>query len=176
MTKQNNSKYNPDVVTAICNCLAKGDNIKLAIAKGGIDYTTFERWKNSKPEFAEMVRQAQDEYREWKYNEAKKDAETSLMRLVRGEEVTETETEYIRNAEDPNNPIIKSQKIKKRHILPNVTAIIFTLVNRAPEHWKNRMSNEITGEVRTDSKTSIDMSKVPDELLAKLVESIKGKE
>ena len=36
-------------------------------------------------------------------------------------------------------------KIKK-HIPPSAAAIIFTLCNRDPDHWKNRMNTEVTGK------------------------------
>ena len=43
-------------------------------------------------------------------------------------------------------PKIKEQKIIDKHYQPDTAAIIFTLTNAEPEHWKNRLNNEVTGK------------------------------
>ena len=56
--------------------------------------------------------------------------------------------ERIQEKDEQGNPkpIIKEQTTTKKHIQADTAAIIFTLTNGDPEHWRNRQTTEITGK------------------------------
>ena len=89
-------------------------------------------------------------------------------------EYEETKTEY---ENDKNgNPRIRKQTVVTKRIAPSPTAVIFALCNRDPEHWQNRVAQDITGKLETETKGSgVSLANVPDELLAKVIDAINGK-
>lgn len=166
------SKYTKEVVEKICKIIAEGGIDKAAYEAVGITYDTFYKWVAEKTEFAEAVKKAREQFREWKDKECIKQAEHSLVRLIMGEEYIETTTEF--GLDENNKPIQKKQKQVTKKILPNVTAIIFALTNRDSERWKNRLSQEVRGKVESEQKTNISLANVPDDLLIKVVSYIRG--
>lgn len=131
----------------------------------GITQKTWHKWVADYPEFAEAIEQAKEERMQKFVQEAKK----SLLKKIRGYDVTETSVTTIPNKD--GSPKIKEQKTVKKHILPDTAAIIFTLTNGDPEHWKNRQSNEVTGKNGKDlfaDKTDEELDKEIDDLKRKL--------
>lgn len=131
----------------------------------GITQKTWHKWVADYPEFAEAIEQAKEERMQKFVQEAKK----SLLKKIRGYDVTETAVTTI--PDKGGNPKIKEQKTFKKHIQPDTAAIIFTLTNGDPEHWKNRQSNEVTGKNGKDlfaDKTDEELDKEIDELKRKL--------
>lgn len=167
-------KYTPERVTAICRAIADGETIQTACKRGGISDDTFMRWRANNSEFAQMLKRAEQEYNDWYNNELVRDCKKSLKKLVTGFEYDETTTEYERDKN--GNPRIKKQKTITKKVAPNPTAIIFALTNRDPENWKNRQTNEITGNLKTESETKVDLSNVPDDLLEQVLNKINGAE
>lgn len=53
------TKYTPDVVDRIEQALQLGASYRLACLYGGISEDTFGRWRDKKPEFAEIVARAE---------------------------------------------------------------------------------------------------------------------
>lgn len=169
------SKDTPEARAAIAEALRNGDTYELAANKGGIAIQTFKQWLAEKPDFAALVKNARAEYEEWELNGILADAKKSLKVLICGQEYDETKTEYEQDPRDPGQPRIKRQTVTRKKVLPSATAVIFALCNRDPEHWQNRVSNEITGKLESDSKNDISLKNVPDELLAQVIEAISGK-
>ena len=114
-----------------------------------------------------------DEFSEWEMHGILEDARKSLKTLICGQEYEETKTEY--ESDKNGNPRIKKQTRVTKKILPNPTAVIFALCNRDPEHWQNRVSNEISGKIETENKPGITLANVPDTLLAQVIDAINGK-
>lgn len=163
-------KYTPERVERICKGIAEGKTEKDSCAAAGISVSQFHFWLNNRPEFAEAVKKAKQDYQDWLDKHLLEDAERGLMRLVCGEEYVETTTEYERiNGE----LVVKKKKEVNKRILPNTTAIIFALTNRAPEKWKNRLSQDVNGKIQTESKSDVSLANVPDDLLEKVIESIR---
>lgn len=164
-------KYTPERVERICKGISEGRTEKDSCFAAGISVSQFHFWLNAKPEFAEAVKRAKQQYQDWFDNHLLEDAERGLLRLVCGEEYTVTTTEY--ENDGTGQPRIKKQKTENKKILPNVTAIIFALTNRAPEKWKNRLSQDVNGKIQTESKSDVSLANVPDDLLEKVIESIR---
>ena len=77
------------------------------------------------------------------------EAKKSLMKKIQGYDVIETKIVKIPGGEKDEDgnpkPVIKEQVTIKKHIQPDTAAIIFTLTNGDPEHWRNRQTTEVTG-------------------------------
>lgn len=167
-------KYNEETVNKICECISKGYTQKDAAKLAGVSEAAFYKWLNEKVEFVEAVKKAERDFVEWENNDLLKEAKKSLKELICGTEYEEVKTEYIGDAQSGAPKVKKQTRIKKR-ILPNATAVIFALCNRDPEHWQNRVSNEITGKITSDTKSDVSLKNVPDELLAQVIKAINEK-
>ena len=170
------SKYTPEVVEIIRKSLAQGDSRQLACKKAGISDDSFGRWLADNAEFAAVVKNAEQEYRDWEHNEILVSARKSLRVLIEGQEYEETKTEYEQDPADPSRPRVKRQTTTTKKILPNPTAVIFALTNRDPENWKNRINQEVEGKIQTDAKTDVNLAAIPDDLLEKVIKAINGEE
>lgn len=170
------SKYTPEAVEIIRASLAQGDARITACKKAGISQDSFNRWLDGYADFAAIVKTAEEEYHRWEMNDILSSAKKSLKVLIEGQEYEETKTEYEQDPEDPSKPRVKRQTTTTKKVLPNATAVIFALVNRDPEHWQNRISNEVTGRLTTEQKSDISLANVPDDLLEKVIKSITGEE
>ena len=92
-----------------------------------------------------------------------------------GYEVTETETEYVSDAN--GNPKIKSQKTKVKHIQPDTGALIFALTNVAPEKWINRQRVEaqVTKEIK-EQEHDYYFEDLPKNMLFEIADSLQAGE
>lgn len=165
--------FTPDRVAKICKAIEQGETKETACKIGGITTTTFWKWMQEKEDFVKAVKKAEQAFEDWQMNGILADAKKSLKTLINGLEYEEIKTEY---ENDKNgNPRIRKQTRVTKKILPNPTAVIFALCNRDPEHWQNRVSNEISGKIETESKQAVSLENVPDDLLAKVIDAINGK-
>lgn len=173
------TKCTPEVIEFVRAELAKGTSRTQAARMAGIDDESFSRWMKrggqGEPvfaEFAEAVKSGEDEFRRWEQNEILQSAKKSLRVLIEGQEYEETQTEYENDGN--GQPRIKKQITKTKKILPSTTAVIFALCNRDPEHWKNRVTNEVEAKVQAQADNKVSLANVPDELLEQLVKAING--
>lgn len=156
------AKYSAELTERICS-LIRADSYTIAeICKiAGIAESTFYEWKDSKAEFSEAIKKAQEECRYFFATEAKK----SLLKLVQEFTVEEKRTvtaDTGKKSED-GKPIVKVKEhtTVTKYVAPNPTAIIFTLTNCDAENWKNRQSAELTGKggkdlIPPDMKKNVD--------------------
>ena len=139
-------------ISEVCKCV-------------GISRQTFYNWQNDNPEFAQAVEDANNELLDKMNIEAKK----SLMKKIKGYDVIETHVTTVPGKD--GNPVIKEQKNVKKHFQPDTAALIFTLTNGDPEHWRNRQSTEVTGKDGKDlfaNKTDEELDNEIAELKRKL--------
>ena len=164
------AKFSKKTVDMIVG-LVKSDTFAEICRQVGITPKTYHQWVNDYPDFADAIEQAKAERMQAMVIEAKK----SLMKKIQGYDVTETKVVTIpgKQKDEKGNPkpIIKEQTTTKKHIQPDTAAIIFTLTNGDPEHWRNRQSTEVTGKDGKDlfaSKTDEELDKEIEELKRKL--------
>lgn len=166
------AKFSKKTVDMIVG-LVKSDTYTIAeiCRQVGITPKTYHQWVNDYPDFADAIEQAKAERMQAMVIEAKK----SLMKKIQGYDVTGTKVVTIpgKQKDEKGNPkpIIKEQTTTKKHIQPDTAAIIFTLTNGDPEHWRNRQSTEVTGKDGKDlfaSKTDEELDKEIEELKRKL--------
>lgn len=141
------AKYGKKIVEKIVG-LVKSDTFTIAeiCRQVGITPKTYHQWVDDYPGFAAAIEQAKDERMQFFVHEAKK----SLLRKVRGYDVTETKVVTVpgKTKDEKGKPksIIKERTTTKKHIQADTAAIIFTLTNGDPEHWRNRQTTEVTGK------------------------------
>ena len=166
------AKFSKKTVDKIVG-LVKSDTFTIAeiCRQVGITPKTYHLWMNDYPDFADAIEQAKEERMQSMVIEAKK----SLMKKIQGYDVTETKVVTIpgKQKDEKGNPkpIIKEQTTTKKHIQPDMAAIIFTLTNGDPEHWRNRQSTEVTGKDGKDlfaNKTDEELDNEIEELKRKL--------
>lgn len=119
-------------------------------------------------EFAEQIEQAKKDFAE----QLEHDIVMSLAKAAKGYKYTKRRTEY---AKDKNgNPVIKKQSTEDVEVKPDIGAAVFILTNMAPERWKNRQHNEISGGLKTESETNVnfDVTDIPEELLYEIADKL----
>ena len=166
------AKFSKKTVEKIVG-LIKSDTYTIAeiCRQVGITPKTYHQWVNDYPDFADAIEQAKDERMQAMVIEAKK----SLMKKIQGYDVTETKVVTVpgtkRDEKGNPEPIIKEETTTKKHIQADTAAIIFTLTNGDPEHWRNRQTTEVTGKDGKDlfaSKTDEELAAEIEELQRKL--------
>ena len=166
------AKFSKKTVEKIVG-LVKSDTYTIAeiCRQVGITPKTYHQWVNDYPDFADAIEMARQERMQFFVQEAKK----SLLKKIQGYEVTESKVVTIPGKEKDANgkpkPIIKEQTTTKKHIQPDTAAVIFTLTNGDPDHWRNRQSTEVTGKDGKDlfaSKTDEELDNEIAELKRKL--------
>lgn len=153
------SKYNNKIVDTICSYIRSGDSQKLACKKAGIGDSTFHEWIHKKKGFSDKIQRAKDEFQDTITGKL----EATLWKRAMGYEVTETDTEYVTDAN--GNKKIKSQKTKIKHIQPDTGALIFALTNVAPDKWVNKQKVETTETKSSDNKKEYCFENLPDNVL-----------
>lgn len=166
------AKYGKKIVDKII-ALIKDDNYTIAeiCQQVGINPCTYHEWKNLHEEFRQAIEAAEVE----QMQSMVKIAKNSLKRKLQGYDVTETRVVSVPGEKDKKTgetkPKIKEQITTKKHVAADTAAIIFTLTNGDPEHWRNRQSTEVTGKDGKDlfaQKTDEELDKAIEELKRKL--------
>ncbi|WP_305377155.1 phBC6A51 family helix-turn-helix protein [uncultured Duncaniella sp.] len=165
------AKYSKKMVAKIVGLL-KSDTYTIAeiCRQVGISTQTYHEWVNTREDFALAVEEAREELMQSMVIEAKK----SLRKKIQGYDVTETKVVTVpsnqKTQDGKEKPRIKEQTTTKKHIQPDTAAIIFTLTNGDPDHWRNRQSTEVTGKDGQDL-----FAKKTDEELAAMIQDLQRK-
>lgn len=168
------AKFSKKTVDTIVG-LVKSDTYTIAeiCRQVGITPKTYHQWVNDYPDFADAIEMARQERMQFFVQEAKK----SLLKKIQGYDVTETKVVTIpgKKKDERGNPkpIIKEQTTTKKHIQADTAAIIFTLTNGDPDHWRNRQSTEVTGKDGKDLMSNKGVDELKKELDG-LLEIING--
>lgn len=164
-------KYNKTTVAQICAYIMEGDSQKIAAQKAGVSKSQFHEWKKSKPEFADALKKAKDEFLSGIVNKL----EASLWKRATGYDVTETDTEYVSDAD--GSPKIKYQRKKTKHVAPDTGALVFALTNLCPERWVNKQRTEVQEGKHTDTEAArYSFEDLPDELLYQIADKMQEAE
>lgn len=124
----------------------------------GISYRVFRLWCTKNSDFAEMYKKAR-ERQDLAYWEdvIRPKAKKSLLRLIEGEEFTETKEESGTTSFGPIEKTVTTTKV----ILPNATAVIFAMKGEYKDRFSERQ--EITGRDGKDLPPSIITVRIPSE-------------
>ena len=140
-----NGKYGKEITDKICKLFESDSYTNKEICEiVGITETTYYEWMNVHSEFSESIKSAKEVYQ----SKRLKACENSLNRLIDGYEYEEVTTEF-KVAGDAEFQV-GSKKVVKKHVAPNLGAIIHYQTNKDPENWKNKQSTEITGKIESE--------------------------
>ena len=152
------AKYSKEIVQKICSLISKDSYTIEEISKMvSISKETYHSWARTKPDFMHSIKKAKGEFNEMVIMEAQR----SLLKKVKGYSETETKTVYIPGI-SPSKPKIKEQVTTKKHYQPDTGAIIFTLINKDPENWKQRQTTD----------TNVNINQKVDELNSEQLDSL----
>lgn len=163
-------KYTPERVEIICKGLSEGKTDIDCCKMAGIHVSQFHRWFNEKSEFRESVKRAKAQFEQWHNEKMVEDAKSSLVELICG---FVQKTKKTRSFVDKTGKTVTEETVEEKQLPPNATAIIFALTNRDPDNWKNRLSQDVNGKIQTEQKSDVSLANVPDDLLEKVIESIR---
>jgi hypothetical protein len=140
------------VISTFCE-LIKKDTFTIAemCAKTGISERSYYKWKKENTVFADALKDADDESISMRLVECK----NSLVKLVNGFDYEEKQTEVEIGTDGKPKP--SKIKTTKKHIQPNLGAIIHFQTNKDPESWKNRQS--VDADIKVNSFSEL-MKKV----------------
>lgn len=108
----------------------------------GISRSTFFEWKNTKSDFSDAIKKAEEERDEMLLAEAKR----SLKKKLTGYDVVETKSIYSGKTDANGDPILKEKTTITKHIPSDTAAIIFVMTNREPDKWKRNNPGDISDE------------------------------
>lgn len=137
-------KYRKEIIEIIRASITAGETYKQAYTRAGITESTFYEWRDKHPEFAEMIKEAEETHRLSKQSET----EVSVHKAACGYEFTEVRTEYGVGAN--GQPIITKQVKTTKHYPPNVQAAKMELLNLAPDKWGNSPMDDNFAGVRVE--------------------------
>ena len=160
-------------VAIMCKAIAEGKSYKDAFTMARVSKAAFYAHLANDKDFIDRVKNAEAEYQQWYDSQCVVECKRSLLELIRGYEYDEVTTES-GPGKDGKSIVVKTKTVHKK-VAPNATAIIFALCNRDPEHWQNRINNELSGKVVTEGEQKVSLANVPDSLLAKVIDAIHGK-
>ncbi|MDO7846471.1 hypothetical protein Q5H92_08890 [Hymenobacter sp. M29] len=137
-------KYSLKKARAIADAFATAEHKVADVCKQfEISESTFYAWKADNPEFSELLKKA-EELRRQALGEM---ARSGLALLLGKQEVEETTIEFIPDKKDKAKRTVKLQKVTKRVVMPNATAVIFALKNLDADNFKDKHEVEHSGEM-----------------------------
>ena len=117
----------------------------------GITTTTLYRWIKQSDKLNETLKRGKEV--------VDRQTENALLKRALGYEYEETTTMTSHDGKE-------TTKTVKKHIPPDITAIIFWLKNRKPKQWRDVNKIEVDKPIQVKQSTQIDLSKLTkDELL-----------
>ena len=135
------SKYNPGLHTQLAYWMAKNGLTDAQMAEQfHITKQTLYNWKSRHPEFLDSTKKGKEQIDVL--------VQGSLLQRAFGYEYEEIHRERVTIKTDggePTSRMVVTKKIRK-HVHPEVVALIFWLKNRCPKEWRDRKALEITGE------------------------------
>lgn len=161
--------WTQEKVEVMCKAIAEGKSYKEAYTKARVAKTAFYAHLGSDGNFKDCVKKAEQAYQDWYDSQLVVECKRSLIELIRGFEYDEVTTE---TGTDMRGKPVERKKVVRKKYAPNPTAIIFALCNRDPEHWQNRVNNELSGKITTEAKSSVSLASVPDDLLGQVIDAI----
>ena len=122
------ARYTQKIKERIRMMYATGEHTNADIQKAvKISKSTWHEWKKEKPDFSDLLKEAEEERFQNELASAKK----GLKILLEGGDYTE-----VTQARNDKGKMVIVKKVTKR-IPPSAPAIFFSLVNRNPENYKH---------------------------------------
>ena len=137
------AKYN-DIKDELLQYIRDGSTFKEACQRAGVSDSQFYEWKSKKPDFSDEVKKAHKEGRA----KIVPELERALYKRALGYEYTETKTETFPDGND-------RVTVTRKQMPPDVGALVFALCNLAPGDWRNKVENQVSGDLKTTVKVEV---------------------
>lgn len=124
----------PDRLNLLRGWARNGFTDEQIAKKIGISKQTFYQWKNKYSDFADSLKKGKEII--------DNEAEEALIKSALGYSYDEERT----TIEDRDGNIVRKKTVIKRHVPPDVTALIYWLNNRRPSTWRNRRKETVESE------------------------------
>lgn len=134
-----------DIKENILQLIRDGATLKKAAEGAGCSESQFYHWRARNPEFDAAVKQAVKDARA----KIVPDLERALYKRALGYEYTETKTETFPDGND-------RVTVTKKQMPPDVGALVFALCNLAPGDWRNKIENQVSGDLKTTIKVEVE--------------------
>ena len=141
-------KYKKEIIEVIRASITAGETYTQAYKRAGITESTFYEWRDKHPEFAEMIKEAEETHRLSKQSEV----EVSVHKAACGYDYPDIRIEYGVGAN--GQPVITKQVKTIKHYPPNIQAAKMELLNLAPEKWGNSPMDDNFAGVRVEVVTT----------------------
>lgn len=138
------AKYN-DIKDELLQYIRDGSTFKEACQRAGVSDSQFYEWKSKKPDFSDEVKKAHKEGRA----KIVPELERALYKRALGYEYTETKTETFPDGND-------RVTVTRKQMPPDVGALVFALCNLAPGDWRNKVENQVSGDLKTTVKVEVE--------------------
>ena len=139
------AKYNTEIKDELLQYIRDGMSQKDAAAKAGVSVSQLHEWRNKHPEFAESFKKALKEARA----KIVPELERALYKRALGYEYEERKVETF---PDGNERVT----ITRKQMAPEVGALVFALCNLAPGDWRNKIENQVSGDLKTTVKVEVE--------------------
>jgi len=149
---------------AITKSLDNGASLTAACKGVGIRFVTLWRWRKDNPKIDAFIQKALDNQIQI--------VEDALFKRATGYRYEEVTKEREESASEK-----RIAKVVVKEVLPDTTAQIFYLTNRAPEKWKDRralVNNTVINNPK-DSKRKDPFKDIPVPVLKRMVDQSEGK-
>lgn len=135
-------KYTKDLVDRICELFATGEHsVADVCAQVGLAKSTFHKWKEEKSDFSDALKKAEA----LRLSAFKQMARSGLAKLLDVYEHDEMSRSF--SVDKNGKRRIKFEKVTRRKVMPNATAVIFALKNLDPENFQDKQEVEHKGEI-----------------------------
>ncbi len=134
-----------DIKGRLLDIIADGATIDNASKAAGCARSQVYAWMRKNPDFAAEVKEAQKTARA----KIVPDLERALYKRALGYEYEERKVETF---PDGNERVT----ITRKQMAPEVGALVFALCNLAPGDWRNKIENQVSGDLKTTVKVEVE--------------------
>lgn len=149
-------KYSKQMVSDVRKLKLKGYSNKKICEKLGFTQTTFYEWKNTIPEFSEML--------EGTNKIISDELDTKLLQLANGMKVVEVTKELLKSKDGVESTKLVVTKKVTKEIPPDLNAIKYFKNNIDPVQWRERKEVSHTGEVDINHTIPASVKEILDEV------------
>ena len=134
-----------DIKDNILQYIRDGATLASACKAAGCAESQFYLWRNKYPDFAADVKEAQKTARA----KIVPELERALYKRALGYEYEERKVETFPDGND-------RVTVTRKQMPPDVGALVFALCNLAPGDWRNKIENQVSGDLKTTVKVEVE--------------------
>lgn len=161
-------KLNKEKKLQYCAYIRQGDTQESAAQKVGVSSpNTIRNEIQRDPDFGLAIEQAIADCNATKVNELTH----SLFKRCIGFDYEETKIRY--KYDSDGKPYTASKEVVTKYYPPDTTALIFALKNLDPEHWEDKVKNQIEAVAQKEQEESqYRIDDIPEDMLIRIADTL----